>query len=205
MRRPRSDPGPSSFAPGNDGALSCGMKRRHVGIALLTACAALAPAGTAQQTGSAGAIDWFGRGIVAVQRSGTEVRLDLRTEAQGMLLRLAQGEPITIVAVGPFAAGESVVRLPPAQPPAARAAPAPQRSTSIAVRTNRQAPPAADPPREAPQEYLLLVLCDRTPDSAVTDRIRRVPGFDPVTAAHDLTEFLVGRQSPMWAGYLARR
>ena len=176
----------------------------RIAMVLLTAGAALATAGAAQQTDAAGATDWFGRGIVGVRQSGTEVQLELRAAAQGMLLRLAQGEPITIVAVGPFAAGESVVRL---QPTASieGVAPAPEHPATISVSTNREAMPATGLPLAAPPEYLLLVLSDRAPDSTVIRRIRSIPGFDPATAAHDLTEYLVGRQSPMWAGYLARR
>src|SRR5260221_14070283 len=112
------------------------MTRRRPGLTLLIACAALTRAGAAQQSGAGGAIDWFGRGVVEVGRSGTEIHLDLRTEAQGMLLRLVPGEPITIVAIGPFAAGESVVRVTPS-PPSERALPAPERSTTIAVSTAR--------------------------------------------------------------------
>ena len=177
----------------------------RIAMTLVGACTALATVGGAQQTSSAGATDWFGRGIVGVRESGTEVQLDLRTEAQGMLLRLAQGEPITIVAIGPFAAGESLVRLPPAPPAEHVVIPAPERSGTISVTTNREATPSPGLPRLVVPEYLLLVLSDRAPDSTVIRRIRSIPGFDPETAAHDLTEYLVGRQSPMWAGYLARR
>jgi hypothetical protein len=208
--------------------------------------AALPHAAPAQQGSSAGATDWFGRGIVGVRESGTEVHLDLRTESHGLLLRLVEGEPIIIVAVGPFAAGASVVRLapmpppvraqagagrpassnegpwdsdvmrngggclrsageerggpppPPGAPPGGGAPPAP---AAICVSTVRSPATAGEPVRE----YLLLVLTDRPPDSLVTRRIRTIPGFDPATAAHDLAEYLVGRQSPMWAGYLVRR
>ncbi|MFI5208582.1 MAG: hypothetical protein ACHQX4_11275, partial [Gemmatimonadales bacterium] len=132
------------------------------------------------------------------------VQLELRTEAQGMLLRLVQGERITIVAIGPFALGESMVRLPPA-PPAERVTLAAEHRSTISVSTDRQAMPSTSLEPAASPEYLLLVLSDRAPDSAVTRRIGTIPGFDPATAAHDLTEYLVGRQSPMWAGYLARR
>jgi hypothetical protein len=176
----------------------------RIAIGLATACAALATAGAAQQTSAAGATDWFGRGIVGIRQSGTEVQLELRIEAQGMLLRLVEGEPITIVAVGPFTAGESVVRLPPA-PPAERVTFATEHRATITVSTTRQPAPVATGPRAPAREYLLLVLSDHSPDSVVTRRIGTIPGFDPATAAHDLSEYLVGRQSPMWAGYLARR
>jgi hypothetical protein len=226
------------------------MTRRHSGFALLAACAALASKGVAQQTSSAGATDWFGQGIVAVRQSGTELQLDLRTEAQGMILRLVEHEPITIVAVGPFAAGQSVVRLPPelgpqrfqvttnpgspgstnpaqtdmamtaaclhaqgegsrgpatARPGTATVNGQPTVTSDICIRTARTAPTTTTVLRAPPREYLLLVLSDRSPDSTVIGRIGRVPGFDPATAAHDLAEYLVGRQSPMWAGYLVRR
>ncbi|MFI5280473.1 MAG: hypothetical protein ACHQU1_08260 [Gemmatimonadales bacterium] len=219
-------------------------------IVLVTVCAVCASTGVAQQSGAAGATDWFGQGIVAVRQSGTELQLDLRTEAQGMVLRLVEHEPITIVAVGPFAAGQSVVRLPPSLGPqrvqvrtdpttavpgnptqtdiAMTAAclhaqgegsrgPAPARpgtatvngqptvTSDICVRTVRTAPTTTTVLRAPPREYLLLVLSDQAPDSTVISRIRSIPGFDPATAAHDLAEYLVGRQSPMWAGYLARR
>lgn len=173
----------------------------RIAIALLTAGVALTAASQGQVR-SAGATDWFGPGIVGVREAGTEIQLDLRTRAHGMLLRLVEGEPITIVAVGPFAAGESMVRLPPA-PRVERAIAAPERPATIAVSTSRQV--MTPELRAAPPEYLLLVLSDRAPDATVTRRIGSIPGFDPATAAHDLTEFLVGRQSPMWAGYLARR
>src|SRR5258708_18796567 len=160
------------------------MIRRRPGLTLLIACAALTRAGAAQQSGAGGAIDWFGRGIVEVGRSGTEIHLELRTGAQGMLLRLAPGEPITIVAVGPFAAGESVVRLQPALP-AERLAAATEHSPTIAVSTDRQAPRLSSPTRDVLPEYLLLVLSDRAPDSIAIGRIRSIPGFDAATAPHD--------------------
>jgi hypothetical protein len=222
----------------------------RVWTSLLTACAALTAAGYGQDVRSAGATDWFGQGIVAIRQSGTELQLDLRTEAQGMILRLAENEPITIAAVGPFAAGQSVVRLPPTLGPQrvqvrtdATSGPINPDQTDIAMtssclkaqgegRTGMSAPGAASVNgqptvlpsgicvrtvrtqptpattsvlRAPPREYLLLVLADRAPDSTVISRIRSIPGFDPATAAHDLAEFLVGRQTPMWAGYLARR
>jgi hypothetical protein len=222
----------------------------RIAMAFLVVSTAVASAGRAQEVRSAGATDWFGRGILGVRQSGTEVRLELRTESQGMLLRLVEGEPITIVAVGPFAAGESIVRLPAAAPPerveasadrpgvlsntgvrntdimrtssclksqgeGPGAAPIPPGTPTvngqptvdpgICVSTTRRPPITASVLRAPAREYLLLVLSDRAPDSIVTGRIGTIPGFDPATAAHDLAEYLVGRQSPMWAGYLARR
>jgi len=221
--------------------------------AMLAAVVAIAPAAVAQEPQSAGATDWYGRGIVRIQQEGTEVRLDLKTEAQGMLLRLVEGQPIAVVAVGPFAAGESVVRIPPQPGPervrvteghapgdaevaAAQAAAERESAHCMAVEAerNRIDPSRATPTRggasystsscgngvalttqravrsttilrAAPREYLLLVVCDQPIDTAIARRIGTIPGFDPATAAHDLPEFLVGRRSPMWAGYLARR
>jgi len=230
--------------------------------------AATVVAARAQQAQTAGATDWFGRGIVAVRQEGTEVQLDLRVEAQGMLLRLAEGQPIHIVAVGPFAAGESVVRLPPEPPERVTVAwgqpvrqsdedqaerqrtidraTCMQSQAAVQRQATRQGPassPPADPNtpqpaptspygsgantgdiagicvstsrlagprttsvlRAPPREYLLLILTDHAIDSTVTRRIAAIPGFDPSTAAHDLSEYLVGRHSPMWAGYFARR
>jgi hypothetical protein len=177
-------------------------------VAVLAAVLLLAPGAAAQEPQSAGATEWFGRGIVRVREQGTEVQLDLKTESQGMLLRLAEGQPITIVAIGPFAAGLSTVRIPP-EPSGERVTPAPGRPVSrveVAVPTTlrREVPIGSTEAVRAPREYLLLVLSDRPIDSTVTRRIGTIPGFDPATAAHDLPEFLVGRRSPMWAGYLAR-
>ena len=179
-------------------------------VAVLAAALVLAPGAAAQEPQSSGATDWFGRGIVRVRQEGTEVQLDLKVESQGMLLRLAEGQPITIVAIGPFAAGLSTVRIPP-EPTGERVTLAPGRPTSridVAVPTTlrREAPAGStDVVRAPPPEFLLLVLSDRPIDSTVTNRIGTIPGFDPATAAHDLPEFLVGRRSPMWAGYLTRR
>jgi hypothetical protein len=179
-------------------------------FAVLAAVLVFAPDAAAQEPQSAGATDWFGRGIVRVRQEGTEVQLDLKTESQGMLLRLAEGQPITIVAIGPFAAGISTVRIPP-EPTVERVTVTSGRRSSsadlaVTTTTRRDAPMrSTDIVRAPPREYLLLVLSDRPIDSTVTSRIGTIPGFDPATAAHDLPEFLVGRRSPMWAGYLARR
>src|SRR5947209_20237261 len=80
---------------------------------MLAAVLALAASAAAQEPQAAGATEWFGRGIVQVRAEGTEVQLDLKSASQGMLLRLVEGQPITIVAIGPFAAGLSTVRIAP--------------------------------------------------------------------------------------------
>jgi len=206
--------GPPPFAADNTPAypeVAWGKPQQEVVVRtarLLATFAALAQVAAAQEPQSAGATDWFGRGIVQVRSEGTEVQLDLKTGSQGMLLRLVEGQPITIVAIGPFAAGLSTVRIAPeptGSAPVTRERPTNRLAVAVVTTTRRDAaPPSADaaPP---PPEFLLLVLSDQPIDSTVTRRIGGIPGFDPATAAHDLAEYLVGRRSPMWAGYLARR
>lgn len=68
------------------------------------------------------------------------------------------------------------------------------------------APRRVSLPRAPAREYLLLVLSDQPLDTAdIARRLAAMPAPVPATAAHDVAEYLVGRRSPMWAGYLARR
>jgi hypothetical protein len=193
---------------------------------------------------SSGEADWFGRGIVGVRDQGTAVYLDLRVGAPGLLLRLAEGEPVRVLQAGAFPAGLSVVRIPARQAGAATAVTRPgsgpldparseqdaraarrdceargragntdslmaatRRGECSTIRARAEQPPRTTTVLRAPApEYLLLVLSDQPLDSAdLGRRLAELPPFDVATAAHDVAEYLVGRRSPMWAGYLARR
>jgi hypothetical protein len=60
--------------------------------------------------------------------------------------------------------------------------------------------------RNGVSDYILFVVSDSvvTADQ-LEQRLHTVRAFDFETIAHDLSEYLVGRRTPMWAGYLIAR
>src|SRR5689334_5751184 len=131
-------------------------------MALLLAAAPL----QAQATASAGATDWFGRGVTGIRRDGALLRLNLLRSASVAVLQIFEVGTVRVLGVRSFDAGEQWVDVLPkvgrrnATGPTAGETAAPLRD-ACHMYEGRQgvtaapgAPPAGSPP--TPACYLIV-------------------------------------------------
>ena len=175
-----------------------------------------------------GATDWFGRGITGVRDRGSMIRLSLRQPASVVGLHIRPDGSVSVVGNATVRPGEHWIRLPgvaseppslprvdsqalqPCQPRIGRSpgppgsVQGPVGSRACPVVTMLPTPDRAARGYRAP-EFLLLVVSDSTfTNEDISQRLVTVRRFQLATVAHDLPEFLVGRRTAMWAGYLVR-
>ena len=173
---------------------------------------------------SEGATDWFGDGVTGVRGQGTMVRLALRQPANVIGLRIEPTGIVRVVGNASLDSGRRWMRLTAptrADPTAPVAAPESACQVAIGRIVPVGAPTAAgtracpiiempmslrgQSPRESGATFLLMIVSDSafTADE-IGQRLNTIRQFHLETVVHDLPEYLVGRRTAMWAGYLVR-